>query len=542
MIEDGTAAITTRIFEETDAQDHRAESITFESFKNWYNDGGYRHIPWLELLDLKKWELRPDGAAAGGADQLIFEFKLSDKDDVLQIQQQDIDDLSMILAKTQLHTTEVEDIVDVFQSVSGGGEFDKASFDQSIRALVPGENLTGDDKEYLSTSLSSLFFAFDRNGSGIVDFAEFSSGFTILGAGSKSDKLALAFQLFDEDGDGYLSRREMWKYLRSFLIVLLKLSSESESSAEEVADCANAGAVACSRMVFAQADLEFKTKVNFEEFASWYTNGGYTLAPWLELLDLKKWVSADASSADVSAASGSSSSPATSASSTVVYQFDMSEDEADVLQIQQQDIDDLSMILAKTQLHTTEVEQVMEVFQAVSEEGEFDKASFDRSIRALVPGEELTAEDREFLSLALSNMFFAFDRNDSGEVDLAEFGSGFSILGAGSKSDKLALAFQLFDEDGDGYLSRREMWKYLRSFLIVLLKLSRHSESSAAEVADFANNGAVACARVVFAQADLAHKNKVSFEEFASWYTDGGFRLAPWLELLDIRKWPAGQL
>ena len=33
----------------------------------------------------------------------------------------------------------------------------------------------------------------------------------------------------------------------------------------------------------------------------------------------------------------------------------MSEEDGDVLQIQQQDIDDLSMILAKTQLHGTSI-------------------------------------------------------------------------------------------------------------------------------------------------------------------------------------------
>lgn len=111
----------------------------------------------------------------------------------------------------------------------------------------------------------------------------------MLGAGSKSDKLALAFQLFDTDDDGYLSRREMWKYIRSFLIMLLRLSTSRAISAEELMEQANDGAVGCTRMVFEQGDLGSKTKVSFEEFAAWYTDGGYTIVPWLELLDLKKW-------------------------------------------------------------------------------------------------------------------------------------------------------------------------------------------------------------------------------------------------------------
>ena len=30
--------------------------------------------------------------------------------------------------------------------------------------------------------------------------------------------------------------------------------------------------------------------VVFDDFAQWYTDGGYEVAPWLELLDLSKWV------------------------------------------------------------------------------------------------------------------------------------------------------------------------------------------------------------------------------------------------------------
>ena len=34
-------------------------------------------------------------------------------------------------------------------------------------------------------------------------------------------------------------------------------------------------------------------KITFDEFAAWYTKGGYTSIPWLELLDLRKWVLAE---------------------------------------------------------------------------------------------------------------------------------------------------------------------------------------------------------------------------------------------------------
>jgi hypothetical protein len=37
-------------------------------------------------------------------------------------------------------------------------------------------------------------------------------------------------------------------------------------------------------------------KIKFENFSEWYNEGGFETAPWLELLDLNKWVLADQAS------------------------------------------------------------------------------------------------------------------------------------------------------------------------------------------------------------------------------------------------------
>ena len=41
----------------------------------------------------------------------------------------------------------------------------------------------------------------------------------------------------------------------------------------------------------------------------------------------------------------------------------------------------------------------------------------------------------------------------------------------------------------------------------------------------------------VFSQVVPTEGDLISFEEFAEWYTNGGFEVAPWLELLDLSKW-----
>merc|ERR1711998_677734 len=184
--------------------------------------------------------------------------------------------------------------------------------------------------EFLSLALSNIFFAFDRTGEGEVDLAEFASGFSILGAGSKSDKLALGFQLFDADGDGLLDREEVAAYLRSFLTLLFALTVHaSQMPAEDVYELIDRRALEIAADVVASSTDAYGAS-SFEEFGAWYNGGGNELIPWIELLDLKKWPFA---------------SPAVAESA--MLEFPLSSESDDTLRIQQQDIDDLQVILSR---------------------------------------------------------------------------------------------------------------------------------------------------------------------------------------------------
>ena len=35
-------------------------------------------------------------------------------------------------------------------------------------------------------------------------------------------------------------------------------------------------------------------------------------------------------------------------------------------------------------------------------------------------------------------------------------------------------------------------------------------------------------------------QDSLSFDELAAWYTQEGYKVAPWLELLDLNKWAVG--
>ena len=80
-------------------------------------------------------------------------------------------------------------------------------------------------------------------------------------------------------------------------------------------------------------------------------------------------------------------------------------------------------------------------------QGTLSRADFEKVVRELCPVKPLSGKVQE----ALTKIFDAFEINDSNKVDMSSFLAGFLMLASGSKSEKLALAFQLFDEDGDGY-------------------------------------------------------------------------------------------
>jgi hypothetical protein len=174
----------------------------------------------------------------------------------------------------------------------------------------------------------------------------------------------------------------------------------------------------------------------------------------------------------------------------------------------------------------------------------------------------LSGDEKTFLSWHFNHLFKAFDPSDTGAVDFAEFAVGFSLLVGGRKSDKLSAAWGLFvrDTHPQGVLAcdpdeldldsavevplePLHLWRFLRAFVTALAALSR----SASAMDSITRNDMInsysfdlseAVMRHVGAGEDSADEVAVSFEAFGEWYNGGGFSVAPWLELLDLRKWP----
>uniref|UniRef100_A0A6S8C5R6 Uncharacterized protein n=2 Tax=Aureoumbra lagunensis TaxID=44058 RepID=A0A6S8C5R6_9STRA len=94
-------------------------------------------------------------------------------------------------------------------------------------------------------------------------------------------------------------------------------------------------------------------------------------------------------------------------------------------------------------------------------------------------------------------LFQLFDYDRSGQIDVREFMIALSNFTGATKDDKLKFAFMIFDEDGNGVITKGELTRILRA---------NHMASSDAEVARKAET--------IMQQADKDGDGVVTFDEF----------------------------
>jgi Ca2+-binding EF-hand superfamily protein len=589
------------------------EFVSFDQFGMWYNNGGHDLIPWLELLDLSKWPFPSQNDGVGAAEEekeedsssasekneedeegeAVFNFQLTDDGKSFSLYPWDVENLHLIASVSGLAERLPSEVIEgVLAAQSKPATFlSKSDFDSAMRDLIPGGSLAEEEKAFLTFALSNVYYAFDYKQLGVVDMKEFVSGFSMLSKGNKSDKLALAFQLFDDSNTGFLSQNELAKYLRAFLAMMIALCEhylDLESEARNKFINESIEGLVTKIFIETAKSREHDGFISFEEFATWYSNGGFSVMPWLELLDLKKWPVTEGSDLDetidfeeapqviglkrhisqgkiadsISQNSKRKKVAEVAASQSIeesysepIFEFvlltknearegNLSSNEV-TLTFDDGDIDGLQLTLSISKLNEIDAEHLVELVNNAcgfvtaqsNQPARLSKADFDSIIRSLVDGKQLHDTEKEYLSFALSNLFYMFDRQDSAEVLADEFVAGLMLCFNGSKSDKLALAFDLFDEDGDGMLTETQLYRYIRAFLTFLMALSERSVMADGtlleRIIDVTSTGIA-----YTIMHDQTDGSLISFEEFADWYTNGGYKVVPWLELLDNNKWP----
>ena len=97
----------------------------------------------------------------------------------------------------------------------------------------------------------------------------------------------------------------------------------------------------------------------------------------------------------------------------------------------------------------------------------------------------------------VEKLFQMFDNDRSGQIDVKEFMIGLSNFTGAGKDDKLKFAFMVFDEDGNGVITKQELLKILKA---------NHMATNESEVARKAET--------IMSQADKDGDGVVSFDEF----------------------------
>uniref|UniRef100_A0A8C9WNV9 Hippocalcin-like protein 4 n=1 Tax=Scleropages formosus TaxID=113540 RepID=A0A8C9WNV9_SCLFO len=92
------------------------------------------------------------------------------------------------------------------------------------------------------------FRTFDKNGDGTIDFREFICALSVTSRGSFEQKLNWAFNMYDLDGDGKITRMEMLE------IIEVRFSSLSRTPQWH------------SDLIFSKMDKDHNDEISLEEF------------------------------------------------------------------------------------------------------------------------------------------------------------------------------------------------------------------------------------------------------------------------------------
>jgi len=623
--------------------------ISFETFGDWYNSKGFMVVPWLELMDLAKWdittmpapELTTNLATQGISDSNFPQlselspvnfFVDSRGDDALSrtlvsfdftgtvadggksqatplcinITEKNLVTLKSLVYRTGLISRSPDEIIDILLGQAtkcyiGGKEFtilEKNDFGRCIRQLVPVEtstNFSREEMEQFSNYFMTIFGCYEKIkfGKSTVDAKELAVGFSVLCAGSKSVKLASGFDLLDKTRDGLIQQGQLSKYIRSYLTMLVGISVLS-STPEKTSSTMQKGMESAVENGAKWTLGHFKKSsgsdnsntFTFETFAQWYTEGGYNVAPWLELLDLSKLLALlddpieNLSRFQVSAPRGRGEvtssqkrNPFGPVSGDILFTFPLAKGRS--LVVLREDATYVRSVVEKLGLLSINPNEMWDsLFKSVKamppppthpwhrglkggKSMDVNQATFVRCMEEIVIAG--TTQNKRLpsgtikhsgasITETIANFFQSFDLDQVDRVALNQLMGGLSLLCGGKKSTKLAFSFGLFDgrESTKGItkslhasLNGEELFLFLRSFLIVMFSCCRQSLDLSAEAVSryISDTSHMVAEDVMEYQWHTRKRDRVDFDDFGEWYNEGGFETAPWLELLDLKKW-----
>ncbi|XP_039561422.1 EF-hand calcium-binding domain-containing protein 1 isoform X2 [Passer montanus] len=105
-------------------------------------------------------------------------------------------------------------------------------------------------------------------------------------------------------------------------------------------------------------------------------------------------------------------------------------------------------------------------------------------------------------------VFSTFDKDNTGSITVEEWVEGLAVLLRGTLEEKMKYCFAVYDLNGDGYISKEEMFQMLKQSLLI---------QPADEEPD---EGVKDLVEIALKKMDYDHDGKLSFTDFEKAVTD----------------------
>ncbi|KAM9788608.1 guanylate cyclase activator 1d [Neosynchiropus ocellatus] len=116
-----------------------------------------------------------------------------------------------------------------------------------LKSILNLKGLTQDANSYVD----QVFFTFDMDGDGYIDFVEYIAGISLLLKGEINQKLKWYFKLFDQDGNGKIDREE----LETIFTAIQDITRNRAIDPEEIVT-----------LIFEKIDVKGEGEMTLEEF------------------------------------------------------------------------------------------------------------------------------------------------------------------------------------------------------------------------------------------------------------------------------------